>query len=334
MLWKEWTQNRWYFLLAFLAISLESIVVPIINWIYQPGDNANAWSVGIKNILATGSSATETTAMVATVLLAALMLAGERGGTLNYLVTAPVSRRDIIISKFISGCLAVITIMCIISLFFIVGQEVRPAQYTIAEVIDWGVITTAALLCLFSLALLVASFTRGTLISALITTVIMGFPWMLLSISRQVFSQFCTFSMQLKTNLQFLETYIFIPNYISREGRLISDGGLHFDRLKPDYPLEITFLLLVSGLCLWGAITLFEKNHLERQGEILLFGSFKHIAILLMSLLYALLWAGEAAATAVLYLIYFPAMWLGLYLLIYAAVWLLGWLPWKLGAKG
>ena len=83
-----------------------------------------------------------------------------------------------------------------------------------------------------------------------------------------------------------------------------------------------------------GAIKSFEKNPLERRGEILLFGNFKHIAILFVSMLYAVLWAGEAAPNAVLYLIYFPAMWVVIYLLIYAAVWLSGWLAWRLGAKG
>jgi len=334
LLWKEWRQYRWYFLLALSAIGLESILVLLTNWAYRPGDSAEAWSVGIKNILATGSSNTETTAMVATVLLAALMLAGEREGSLYYLVTTPVSRRDIIISKFISGWLAIITIMSIISLFFIAVQVLRPAQYSIAEVMDWAFITTVALLALFSLALLVSSFTRGTLISALITAVITGLPWMLITIFRQVYSQFYTFSMQFETNLQLLETYIFIPNYISRDGRLISNGSMVIDRLKPDYPLEITLLLLVSALCLWGAIKCFEKNPLDRRGEILLFGNFKHIAILFVSLLYAVLWAGEAAPNAVLYLIYFPAMWVVIYLLIYAAVWLSGWLAWRLGAKG
>jgi ABC-type transport system involved in multi-copper enzyme maturation permease subunit len=332
LLWIEWRQYRWYFALAFLAISPGSVIWPAAIWINRP--DSDAWSVGIKSILATGSSTTETAAMAAAVLLAALMLAGERGGALNYLVAAPVSRREIIISKFISGWLAIITMMSVISLFFIVGQELRPGQYSIPEVMDWAVITTVALLCLFSLALLVASFTRGTLASALIATVVTGLPWILITIAGQVFSRFYTFSSQFEIKLQFLETYLFIPNYISRDGRLISNGGLLIDRVKPDYPLEITVLLLVSGLCLWGAMVLFEKNHLERRGEILLFGSFKHIAIMLISLLYALLWAGETAATAVLYLVYFPVMWLGSYLFIYATVWLLGWLAWKLGANG
>lgn len=334
LLWKEWRQYRWYFLLAFLAISLESICVLIINWIYRPGDSADAWSVGIKNILASGFSTTETIAMVATVLLAALMLAGEREGSLYYLVTAPVSRKDIIISKFICGWLAIITIMSIISLFFIAVQVLRPAQYSIAEVMDWWLITTVALLALFSLALLVASFTRGVLPSALITAVITGLPAMLITIFRQVYSQFYTFSIQFENNLRLLETYIFIPHYISREGRSISTSGMIINRLKPDYPLEITLLLLISALCLWGAIKSFEKNPLERRGEILLFGNFKHIAILFVSMLYAMLWAGEVAPNAVLYLIYFPAMWVVIYLLIYAAVWLSGWLAWRLGAKG
>ena len=120
------------------------------------------------------------------------------------------SRRDIIISKFISGWPAIITIMFIISLFFIVGQELRPAQYSIAEVMDWA-ITTVALLALFSLAPWCPPLPR-TLISALIWGYY-GFARMLITIFRQVYSQFYTFSIQFENNLRFRDLYFYPPLY-------------------------------------------------------------------------------------------------------------------------
>lgn len=328
LLWKEWHQYRWYFMLALVLVSAEPILTPLSIQIGKMSDSAYAWSVNIKYILATGLSTTETTLMVGIVLLAALMLAGERGGTLNYLVTAPVSRRQIVISKFISGSLAIIAIMSAISLFFVVAQELQPALYSVQEVLNWAVITTGALLCLFSLTLLVASFCQGILSSALITMFIVGLPWILISIASQVLRQLGTLSAGMELKLRYLGTYLYIPDYISRDGRYIwdSNGNLIIDRVNPDYPLEIILLLVATGLCLRLAIKAFEKNPLERQGEILLFGNFKQVGMVFISFLTAMRWAGERAFSPASFLLYFPIMWLGLYLVMIAVAWVITWL--------
>lgn len=336
LLWKEWHQYRWYFVLALVLISAEPILTPLSIQIGKLSNSAYAWSVGIKHILATGFSTTETTLMVGVVLLAALMLAGERGGTLNYLVTAPVSRRQIIISKFISGSLAIIAIMSVISLFFVAAQELQPALYSVQEVLNWAVITTGALLCLFSLTLLAASFCQGILSSALITMLIVGLPGILISIASQVLRQLGTLSAGMELKLRYLGTYLFIPDYISRDGRYIwdSNGNLVIDRVNPDYPLEIILLLLAAGLCLWLAIKAFEKNPLERQGEILLFGNFKQVGMVFISFLTAMIWAGERAFSPASFLLYFPIMWLGLYLVMTAVARVIAWLAWHGWGRG
>lgn len=331
LLWKEWRQYRGYFLLAFLFISKDTILVPISAWVYQVGDSADAWSAGIKNILATGFSTTETTAVIMVVLLAALMLAGERTGTLNYLVTTPVSRQEIIRAKLLSGCLVIISIMSVISGFLLLAGALLPAQYSAEEVINWVVITTAALLCLFSLALLVASFSRGILSSALITMVIMVLPWMLISMVLQIFRQFYTLSAGIELKARYIATYLYIPDYISRDGRYIRSSNLAIDRVAPDYPLEVAILLLAAFLFLWVAIKAFEKNSLEHRDELLLFGNFKQIGLILISLMAAMGWAAQMAASPVLFLFYFIAMWLGLYLAMFAVISAITWLSLRRG---
>lgn len=328
LLWMEWHQYRGYFIRALLVIGLETILAPLIIWIFGLGDSAVAWSVNIKSILATGLSFTEIAAMVTAVFLAALMLAGERGGSLNYLVTTPVSRREIIIAKFISGNLALVAIMAIISLFLVAAQTIQPAQYTVQEALGWAFITTATLICIFSLAFLVASLCQGILSSALISAFIMGLPWMLLTIAAQVTSKFYTFSFGIGLKLRHLATYCYIPDYISREGRYIQDfyGNVSIDRVNPDYPLEITLLLLASGFCLWLVIKVFDKNPLERRGEILIFGNFKQIFMIFISFLVAMLPSSEMASSPASYLLYFLVLWLGLYLFMYVGVWVIGWL--------
>jgi ABC-type transport system involved in multi-copper enzyme maturation permease subunit len=334
LLWKEWTQNRWYFLLAFLALGLQPSWGALNYGINQQGNIAIAWAFGIKQILVAGSSAMETTAMVVAVFLAALMLTGERGNGLNYLVTTPVSRREIIISKFIGGSLALIIIMFLISLSFIVAIKWYPAGYKVSEVINWSVITTLALLCLFSLGLWVASFTQGIVIVTLITAVIMALPWIFISMATQVYGQYYLLSASLELKLRYLQTYFFIPNYISREGYFIasSHGGLITGGANaPFYPLEITVLVLISGFCLWGAIKMLERNPLESPGEILLWGSFRQIGMILIALLNAILWAAKIASTPGWYVVYFFALWLGIYFLLYAVSWAGGWLIGKAG---
>lgn len=328
LLWKEWRQYYWSFALAFIVIALEPVLVPITYWIYRTGNRADAWSDGIKAILAAGGSTTEAIAIIAVIVLAALMLAGERGSGLNYLVSTPVSRRQIITAKYIVGSLGILAIMLFISLFLIVAGQVLPAQYTAQELIQWAVPTTAALLCLFSLALLVASFSGGILSSIIFAHIIMGLPWILVSLTLQVFRQFCQISSALEVKARYIETYLFIPDYITRDGRYIWSGNSNqfIDRVIPDYPVEITLLLLASFLFFWLAIKIFEKNPLERQGELLLFGNFKQIGAIFLSFLMALGWAGDVASSLASFLAYFLVMGLGIYLALVALMRVIAWL--------
>ena len=327
LLWKEWRQYYKYFLLAFIVFGLEPVLVPITYWVYRSG-RADAWSDGIKTILATGSSTTETVAIIAVIVLAALMLAGERGSGLNYLVSTPVSRRQIISAKYIVGSLGILAIMLFISLFLIVAGQLLPASYSTLEVIQWAMLTTVALLCLFSLALLVASFSGGILSSIIFAHIIIGLPWILVSLTLQVFRQFCQVSSALEFKARYIVTYLFIPDYISRDGRYIWSGNSnHFiDRVIPDYPLEITLLLLASFLFFWLAIKTFEKNPLERQGELLLFGNFKQIGAVFLSFLMALGWAGNVASSLISFFAYFLVMWLGIYLALVTLMQVIAWL--------
>ena len=327
LLWKEWRQYYWSFILAFIVIGLEPVLVPITYWVYRSG-RADAWSDGIKTILATGSSTTETVAIIAVIVLAALMLAGERGSGLNYLVSTPVSRRQIISAKYIVGSLGILAIMLFISLFLIVAGQLLPASYSTLEVIQWAMLTTVALLCLFSLALLVASFSGGLLSSIIFAHIIIGLPWILVSLTLQVFRQFCQVSSALEFKARYIVTYLFIPDYISRDGRYIWSGNSnHFiDRVIPDYPLEITLLLLASFLFFWLAIKTFEKNPLERQGELLLFGNFKQIGAVFLSFLMALGWAGNVASSLISFFAYFLVMWLGIYLALVTLMQVIAWL--------
>lgn len=328
LLWKEWRQYYKFFLLAFVIIGLEPVLVPITYWVYRACDRADAWSDGIKAILTTGSSTTETIAIIVVIVLAALMLAGERGSGLNYLVSAPVSRRQIITAKYIVGSLGILAIMLFITLFLLVAGQLLPAQYSAQEIIQWAVPTTAALLCLFSLALLVASFSGGILSSVLFTTIIMGLPWMLLGIILATFRQFYAVSAALELKARYIVTYLFIPDYITRDGRHIwsSNSSQFIDRVIPDYPLEITLLILASFLFFWLAIKVFEKNPLERQGELLLFGNFKQIGAIFLSFLSALGWAGDVASSLTSFLAYFLVMWLGIYLALVALMRVIAWL--------
>lgn len=328
LLWKEWRQYYKFFLLALIVIGLEPVLVPITYWIYRTGSRADAWSDSIKAVLATGSSTTETIAIIAVIVLAALMLAGERGSGLNYLVSTPVSRRQIITAKYIVGSLGILAIMLFISLFLIVAGQQLPASYSTLEVIQWAILTTVALLCLFSLALLVASFSGGILSSVLFTTIIMGLPWILSGISLATFRQFYAVSAALELKARYIVTYLFIPDYITRNGRYIwsSDNILIIDQVTPNYPLEITILLVAALLFFWLAIKVFEKNPLERQGELLLFGNFKQVGAVFLSFLMALGWAGDVASSLTSFLAYFLVMWLGIYLALVALMRVIAWL--------
>ncbi|NLX03383.1 MAG: hypothetical protein GXY40_12785, partial [Syntrophomonadaceae bacterium] len=135
-------------------------------------------------------------------------------------------------------------------------------------------------------------------------------------------------SAALELKARYIITYLFIPDYISRDGRYIWSGNSSqfIDRVIPDYPLEITLLLLAALLFFWLAIKIFEKNPLERQGELLLFGNFKQIGAIFISFVSALGWAGDVASSLTSFLVYFPVMWLGIYLALVALMRIIAWL--------
>ncbi len=120
LLWKEWQQNRMYFLAAFLIMSYDPLIKPLGYGIKDllgadAGRYTLAHALGNINGLfyASYHNTFEQMGMYIVILLGVIILVQERPGSLNYLVSTPVSRTEIITAKFLTGSAAITVIIVV-----------------------------------------------------------------------------------------------------------------------------------------------------------------------------------------------------------------------------
>ncbi|MDD3889849.1 MAG: hypothetical protein PHR65_08000, partial [Syntrophomonadaceae bacterium] len=83
-----------------------------------------------------------------------------------------------------------------------------------------------------------------------------------------------------------------------------------------NYPLEMIGLSAASLIFLFLAVKIFERNPLERKGELLLFGNFKHAGQIFIALIYGTSKALIIAQSFLSFLGYFILYFLIVYIII------------------
>ncbi|GAA5346988.1 ABC transporter permease subunit [Planifilum fimeticola] len=181
LLWKEWRQNRWLLLLLLLFVIYTPIIDAVIFWVdtmmgmyrglYGLFGSADPWSFkvtsAIKGLMVDesdgwgmGFNPLFPLAPVAVGLWGVLLIARERTpNTLEFLAAAPVSRREIAVTKFFFGAMSIIGMMTVNLLFVLGIMLVAPVGYTWTEALFWFAYCVSYLLSLFSLGFLIAVVT-------------------------------------------------------------------------------------------------------------------------------------------------------------------------------
>ncbi|MEN6459816.1 MAG: ABC transporter permease subunit [Syntrophomonas sp.] len=258
--------------------------------------------MAVKNFIEDGGSSMG----IAVVLLAAYMVAGERGKSLNFLVSTPVNRRQILAAKWVTGSLTILLSMILLFAFMSTIHALYPTDIVMNQILTWAGRTTAALLCLFSLALLSASLCTGVLYSAALTVFFLALPVMAYIIIMFPATKYALLSSYQITQISHWLSYFNIIN--------IMNEGWKGAGITPTLALTITLLLMASLLFLLLAVRAFENNPLERSGEVLLRGNFKEIGRWIIVCLLAPLYAVKLADSVSWFIIYTILLTIGIYL--------------------
>jgi len=293
--WKEWRQHKGKFWGFGVILSITPIITTAFFFLFRAVagsygnlspifNNPTDWSLKIAAML---NSPENSSMGIMAVLLAlgwgALVVAQERPeNTLEFLVATPVSRREIAGTKFMVGAGGLVCIMFVNFLFIAAMAVFLPATYTIAEAFVWFVLETAALLALFGLGFLTAVAT-GNLLSSLLGALVAAFsPVAIIGSLYQLLylfgafppgSEHAAFSAFMK-----LGQYLTLPHYILSYQDYVLKAGLLFPAL-----------LLATLAIFFLAAALFERNPLERGGQLLVFGNAKKVSAVILSLFSAAL---------------------------------------------
>lgn len=311
LLWKEWHQHRYLLFLQALII-LQPVIYPFIwsffssfNLIHPPS-SFDQWVWLVHSTIDNGNSMVELTSMIVVVFLAAAMLTLERGGTLNYLASTAVNRRQILVAKWLTGSLSILGSMICLALYMYGIAVMHPPFISIPQILFWSLLATLALLALFSLALLSACIFSSFLYAVAFTGFFLALPMLLSSIVLNPLYKYSILSdLQVAQAYQWLYQFN-IVELIIREN---ADTGFSLSFLT-----SILVLLLFNFLFLFLAVHIFEHSPLERSGEVLLAGNSKEIGRLLLTVLLAPSGAAQLAGTWQLFLPWLLIIALGIYL--------------------
>jgi ABC-type transport system involved in multi-copper enzyme maturation permease subunit len=302
LLWKEWRINRLYFLIAFLLMSYDLIIKTVgygLKGILVADTAANgaaAWFGNTaSNMLAVSyHNSLEQTGIYVSLLLGVIILMQERSGSLNYLVTTPVTRQEIIIAKFVAGSTFLLGLMFINAAFMAVASLLFGVSISAILIIKWAVLTTAAFIALFSLGLLVATFTGHYLSGVVLAFLVAGFPQILSAMlvndnTQKIFGLSPDWAEKIEG---FISLFV-LSDYITRN----QDAGTILQRFPPNYLTETLFLILITALLLLAAVRIFSRNPLENQGQMFIFDNAYHYAQILVAAIIAVGHAQSKAST-------------------------------------
>jgi ABC-type transport system involved in multi-copper enzyme maturation permease subunit len=297
LLEKEFYHNRGYHLVAVLLFIFGPVVATLIAWLtgslssrvyflYSMLHFGSAEQAGPVSYSGTGM----TLFWITSILLGSLLLGEERKGSLNYLVSTPVSRREIMVAKFMAGAGAIIFAMGINSLFLAGLSMIHPVPYTGQDVLNWALLLTSACLAFFTLALMVSTFTAGVLSAGMVTFFLSYLPSAVISLADTAAARYFDISESLSIKLYYLGSYLSIGDYITRNSREQVTSIDHWENsmmkgiatngvLPPDYMLESLFLLLGVVILLFLAVKIFERAALELVGSVFASSTARRVSL-------------------------------------------------------
>lgn len=296
LIWKEWRQHRWLFGLAFILMSLQPIFQTVWYWAGQvvfraPGGQLpvpDAWSLEIARMFNQNTHSITALGSLVAIFLGIHLIAGERANsTLDFLVSGPVGRREIIAAKYFVGAGVIAGILLVNFLFAAGAAMALPAKYTIAIAAKWFALAGAMLLVNFSMGFFAAVITGNWWAALICNYVLFLLPQIISSIVFNTVNIFTFLISGRAVGSWFINTVNHVEQHFSPFYYLNIDAR----RLAGEavFTWDIPALLLAALVFFLLAARLFESNPLERNGEISIFGGYRVVVKAILALIGALI---------------------------------------------
>jgi ABC-type transport system involved in multi-copper enzyme maturation permease subunit len=295
LMWKEWRQNRWAFWLGLVILSFPGILYTLLRMYdsyahpMAPEYQAMAWrevsDIGYNVLL--GHIPFFPYAALGAAGLGGFLLSQERtwANTLDFLVATPVSRREIISAKFVTG-LKMIGIVWVVNLAFVLLMALLfHSQFSGWLVIKFFGAHAVFLLAIYSAGFLVAAFC-GNILSTAIGLVALNVGPYLIGNTLLDFTQRYVVHDFSSGNGMYYQTFARVMDALS----LFHYATLEVDRIDS---IQVVCLLAVALVFYLLTLYVFERNAMERNGRLLMFGDFWKLAQLFVPLVFALIFAFE-----------------------------------------
>ncbi len=324
---KEWRHSRGYFL-ATLLIIIYTPVIKTIFHLFRGGASMEQWvqelnfaltfGVGMARPLVYSSGLLQWLPAIGALLLGIIILGEERKGGLNYLVSTPVSRWQIILAKFFPGAGVVILSMVVNGLFLVGLGLFQPVSYNPVDVFHWCLLTGATCLCIFTVALMVSTFTAGVLAAGVVCYFLDFLPGMIVAMIEHVGARYFGLVESVSIKLCKLGSYLTMSDYIIHSERHITSvqhypgwtttGISATGGMGPDYLLDSCILLAGVLLFLILAIIIFERSSLQTGGAIFATGSARKTALAIGALIISYWLVFPRAETLLKFILYFSLL--------------------------
>lgn len=325
LMWKEWKENRLIFLLALVVMSWDTIWSPLLELLIREDTKYQLYTWGhdlnclvYHNIYHNYDIMFLNYGMWVCLLLGVYILSRERRGSLEYLVTTPVSRQEIIIAKFLTGLIAILGIVLVeAAVMAWGGSHLAEADYGIKEIGKWVFFTYPTLLAMFSIGLLAAALAGSIISSGFIALFILILPTLLNELfiytlleplgrlllrqpglNAKITGNIIIYTSYLEDGFRSITSYLSIPDYLYRGDRFPNLNNYIYKSFPYDVPDKIlhhitmldpyyTFdnLLLLGIICLIFFITVkaFTAKSIGKK-KLILFPVVQNVTILLISI--------------------------------------------------
>lgn len=289
LLTKEFRHNRGYFLVAGILLCYVPVIKSVL-YLMQGGIKAKIcakqleYIIGFHQMIITPELTVVThdtmitLGMAASILLGAILLGEERKGSLSYLVTTPVSRWGIVVSKFLAGTSVLVTVMAINIIFLGIIAKPIGLDMDWSEILRWGQVTTLYLITLFVLALFASILTASVLSGAVLSYFLIYLPRMLVAMVENIAARYFQASQYFSIKAQYIASYLTVTDYVNGQHWITIHSVDHDYSWRwygvgsgsgtmPNLLMEIVLLLLGIMILLLFAILIFQRLSLEKQGR-------------------------------------------------------------------
>jgi ABC-2 type transport system permease protein len=278
LLWKE-SKNSWVMAAAFFgyitfgaSFKLIKEILTYLDWQrinnHQMADTFYGM-YDIARLLSFNEASAGFGSVLITIMLAATMLGRERDlNSFNFLLAMPYSRREIIYNKFMYGWTQIAAIFGLNALIMTLLLWTVPGiefPFHAADIWAWALRNILVLGFVFSFTMAISSISGTTFGNGLLAMIFLYFPLglsLLIMFNLDYWNIMFRHALFLNTDIVLLLT---VPTYIMQDDVL----------LEQNLPLVYGVLLVLTGGLYQLTQYLFNKNHLEKNGEVLVFEQFE-----------------------------------------------------------